>query len=82
MCIYVYVEYNGDVRVGPWIYELAHSSWSFQRRRTRAHERRTEAMSEQRRNPFHSAEKRKRARDSRFIHGQVYGVKKDFFFEM
>ena len=36
------------------------------------------------RNPFHSLREKKKtvARDSRFIHGQVYGAKKDFSFEM
>lgn len=52
------------------------------RKREREGGRRKERK--KRRNPFHSRREKKKtvARDSRFIHGQVYGAKKDFSFEM
>lgn len=78
-------QYNGDVRVGPWMYELLHTSRFSARRKTEAKEReggRKKERNEEKSFSFSEGKKKTVARDSRFIHGQVYGAKKDFSFEM
>lgn len=75
--------YNGDVRVGPWMLRtVTHESIQCAEKDRGKRERKRRKKETEKSFSFSEGKKKTVARDSRFIHGQVYGAKKDFSFEM